>query len=261
MKHCNLNEEQRGSLVTYLLGELPADVQQMLEQHLSAGCPRCEQEMAELSEALTLLAYTVNPASPAESVRTRLMARGGEEANSNPPLPIRQASVPWYRTPNSWLGRIAASIVVLMLLGQTAYLLNIKRHAREQDLAIAQLREQLNKKQNLITTISESKRLIVLDGRLFKASGKAFWDTAKNTWLFYIDKLPPAPKGRVYQLWFITKDESVGGGTFQTDANGRAQLRQDPPHSASPIVATAVSLEPEGGSDQPQGVIYLIGPV
>jgi hypothetical protein len=148
-----------------------------------------------------------------------------------------------------------------MLLGQTAYLLNIKRHAREQDLTIVQLREQLNKKQNLITTISESKRLIVLDGRLIRASGKAFWDTEKNTWLFYIDKLPPAPKGKVYQLWFITKDESVGGGTFQTDANGRAQLRQDTPHSSSPIVATAVSLEPEGGSDQPQGVIYLLGPV
>jgi anti-sigma-K factor RskA len=261
MKNCKLNEEQKESMVAYLLGELPASAAQVLEQHLAAGCSRCEREIGELGEAFSMLAYSVPLASPSPTVRERLFARLSEDLDSNPPLPARTTQVPWYRSATSWLVRIAASLVILMLVAETVYLINIKQKTHQLELANAQLLEQVIKKQNLITTMSESRRVIVLDGRFVKASGKAYWDTDKNTWLFYIDKLPPAPKGKVYQLWFITKEETVGGDTFQTDSNGRAQLRQNTPNKANAIVATAVSLEPEGGSSQPKGVIYLLGPV
>ncbi|MEW6731823.1 MAG: anti-sigma factor [Acidobacteriota bacterium] len=263
MKQCNLNAEQREWLADYLLGGLPAHATRKLERHLATCCPRCENELAELREMITMLAYSAPSATPSESVRGRLFARLEQEprASSNPPLRLITAAHSWYKSPLDWLVRIAASLVVLMLLAQTVYVFNIKQRASQQAVQIAQLKEQISKKQDLISTIGTSRRLIILEGQLIKASGRAFWDTDHNNWLFYIEKLPPAPNGKTYQLWFITKQRPISGGSFQTDANGRAELHLSAPISGLPIMATAVSLEPEGGSTQPKGVIYLLGQV
>ncbi len=70
--------------------------------------------------------------------------------------------------------------------------------------------------------------------------------------------LPPCPEGHAYQLWLIADNKPLPGGTFKTDAQGRARMsdRLPPDHSAP---AFAVTLEREGGVPAPQGDIFLVG--
>lgn len=262
MKFCNLSKQQKESLTDYALGLLTAQEVKAIESHIAKGCTSCQQEVTELQEVLANLAYGLPKQQPADKVRRQLLARAATEVRPNRPLKFVVPKRPWYSMPLHLGSRVAAALIVLMLLAETVYLIQFNRRALLLDGQIAQLKEQINKKQDIISTMSKSRRLIILDGKVIKASGQAFWDTNHNSWLFYIQKLPPAPKGKVYQLWFITdKNEAISGGLFQTDVNGSVQLPLKTPRDCATIRETAISLEPEGGSEKPRGAIYLSGPV
>jgi anti-sigma-K factor RskA len=68
--------------------------------------------------------------------------------------------------------------------------------------------------------------------------------------------LPPCPEGHAYQLWLIADETPRPGGTFKSDAEGRAQMSDRlPPDVGRPTFA--VTLEREGGVPAPQGSVYL----
>lgn len=259
---CNLNREQKESLTAFLLGDLPAKEMQDIEHHLALGCSSCEQEIRELQEAMALLAHSVPPVAPSLSVKERLMERIATQPAQVVPLKSNKTvAKPWLSRSMKLLGRIAASFIILMLLAtETVYLLEYKKQTRQQEDLIVGLKAQISKKENIITSMGTSRKLIVLDGNLVKANGRAFWDTNQNTWLFYIEKLPPAPAGKTYQLWFITENSAISGGIFKTNEHGCAELPLALPIETKPVGA-AISLEPEGGSQQPRGAIYLSGSV
>jgi anti-sigma-K factor RskA len=253
MLPCKLESE---SLTEYLLGTLEDSDKQLVAQHLATGCETCQTTLAQLRETLALIAYSVPLASPAPALKSQLMA----QITAKPvivPLPLPTVSF-WQK---SWVKnslRIAASLLVLTGLGtQATYLWKYRQLVNQQAEVIDKLTAQVDQKEHIISSMSTSRKLVVLEGNLIKASGRAFWDTDQNTWLFHIEKLPPAPKGKTYQVWFITETEAVSGGVFQTDARGSAKVPLKAPIKNEPIVGTAISLEPEGGSQKPQGAVYL----
>ncbi|HEX8338158.1 MAG TPA: anti-sigma factor [Pyrinomonadaceae bacterium] len=70
--------------------------------------------------------------------------------------------------------------------------------------------------------------------------------------------LPPCPAGHVYQLWLIADNKPLPGGTFKSDAQGRARMTDSlPPNHPAPTFA--VTLEREGGVPAPEGDIFLLG--
>jgi anti-sigma-K factor RskA len=70
--------------------------------------------------------------------------------------------------------------------------------------------------------------------------------------------LPPAPAGRAYQLWLIAENKPLPGGTFKSDADGRARMSDRLPAGVRQPTF-AVTLEREGGESAPQGEMYLLG--
>jgi anti-sigma-K factor RskA len=70
--------------------------------------------------------------------------------------------------------------------------------------------------------------------------------------------LPPAPAGRAYQLWLIAENKPVPGGTFKSDADGRARMSDRLPAGVRQPTF-AVTLEREGGESAPKGEMYLLG--
>jgi len=71
--------------------------------------------------------------------------------------------------------------------------------------------------------------------------------------------LPPPPKGKVYQLWVVTnKNETISAGLITTDESGRGFRATRVPADIE-IAAAAITLEPEGGSQQPTMPIYTMG--
>src|SRR5439155_1333857 len=70
---------------------------------------------------------------------------------------------------------------------------------------------------------------------------------------------PPAPSGRIYQLWAIKKGQNpVSVGTFNTAAGGRAIVTLPAPAGLRPDLS-AVTEEPAGGSPQPTQQPFLVG--
>jgi hypothetical protein len=71
-------------------------------------------------------------------------------------------------------------------------------------------------------------------------------------------RLPAAPPESTYQLWLVTKSQSVGAGLFVPDDAGRATLVVDaPPRVSGAVVGAAVTIEPSGGRPTPSGRTLL----
>jgi len=69
-----------GDAALYALGALGAAESDKFRQRLAAGCPVCEDVLAECQQVVTLLPLTAPQVEPPPSIRTRLMDRIGGEA-------------------------------------------------------------------------------------------------------------------------------------------------------------------------------------
>jgi anti-sigma-K factor RskA len=87
-----------------------------------------------------------------------------------------------------------------------------------------------------------------------EANAKVIWDTETHQWVIYIFNLPTPPSDKDYQLWYVTKDARISAAVFRPNAQGRTVLKLTlPAQATSGLAATAVTLEPKGGSPQPTG--------
>ena len=87
-----------------------------------------------------------------------------------------------------------------------------------------------------------------------------YLDRVRKSALLSIASLDTAPAGKVYQLWFIVDGVPMPSVTFQTDAQGRALIEQVT-LPAGTVAASAVTMEPTGGSTTPTMPILFVGSV
>ena len=92
------------------------------------------------------------------------------------------------------------------------------------------------------------------------ASGNIYWDHQRNRWVVTAN-LPPAPAGKVYQLWMVTPEAKISAGMIEPDAHGHGFVVVDVPPTLSQVQAAAITLEPQGGSPQPTLPIYVMGKI
>jgi anti-sigma-K factor RskA len=88
-------------------------------------------------------------------------------------------------------------------------------------------------------------------------SARYFLDRRAGRIVIAASSLPPAARGRTYQLWGIeTGRAPVSLGTFNTDTSGRV-LASLPLPPGLRVAVTAVTDEPAGGSPQPTTTPFL----
>jgi anti-sigma-K factor RskA len=112
--------------------------------------------------------------------------------------------------------------------------------------------------------VSPATKVLMMAGQeIPQASAKVVWDTQSKTCAIYIFNLPPPPTDKQYQLWYVKPNAKISAAVFETDPTGgtvlRLQLPADIPWSS--LAATAVTLEPRGGSRQPTSNLYLLGKI
>lgn len=209
------------------------------------------------------------------------------DANARPQFPLPQTSrnvtpftdakpgpkssglsfVPW---------ALAASFAIAAIVGLWSW-----RNARSESDALKnqiaavqsqsdQLRNQLSKENDKVYELarinqairSPNSRTIELAGQEVAPSSTAniFWDTNGNQWVVAAN-LPPAPEGKVYQLWFVTAEAKISAGLIKTDPQGHAFTVIDVPKDLTNLAAAAITLEPAGGSAQPTMPIYTVGKI
>ena len=105
---------------------------------------------------------------------------------------------------------------------------------------------------------------LYLEGQPAAPGASALWITSETAGtLFSAAGLPPPPPGSTYQLWFVSDGAPLSGGTLAVDDAGRIAASVTPPLQNGtgriPLVAMAVTLEPEEGMAAPTGEVYLLG--
>lgn len=249
----------------YPLGGLDEDERAAVDQHLAAGCDRCEQRLLEGLRVSGQLLSAIDPVPPSPSVKQALLARVRHDATPDRGVPERAPAVG--STSWGWLGAAAA---VLVAIGVGVYALAIRDQSaalqtalRDEEAArlaadgrIAELESRL------ATLTAPGARAVSLSGQgeSIGARARAFLDTDTRQLLLYVYDLPPLPDGQTYQLWVIVEGMPISAGTFDVQPDGSARFAAEPLPAveADAAVALAVTVEPAGGVPQPTGPMVLV---
>ena len=263
----------------YVIGALDEKTAHDLEASLHSASADQQGMVARRRDVAALLPQALPLQTPPDYLKERLLSRVAEEAQETPietaiaestlekiadqtdkkVLPFIQPRRAESRTAR-WL-LIAATVLFAFTAGYL-FIRNAKL-SRELD-ALARERDGLSEevagwRGQVDDIVSPRTRVIAMVGdETPQANAKVLWDTNAHQWAIYIFDLPAPPSDRDYQLWYVTKDAKISAKVFSTNEEGRAILKLTlPPEALSGLAATAVTLEPKGGSPQPTGKFYL----
>jgi anti-sigma-K factor RskA len=238
------------SVALYALGVLPRSEAAFVVAFI-ANDDEARREYEDLRAAADAIAHTAQePVDSATSARMkeRLLARVRSDAAAGTVVPRRVAAA--YP---AWLwgtGLAAAAAIVFSLITVVADI-NVRG-----DLAAAQRRTttlQTQLAQNERTSARDRQTLADLlapDARRYQvADGSVI--LRRDRLYFALAKLPPPPKGHVYQAWTAAKGSStmIPGPTFVPNPGGVTVVPLTVDGTRVGVVA--VSVEPEGGSKAP----------
>ncbi|MBI4637122.1 MAG: anti-sigma factor [Candidatus Rokubacteria bacterium] len=247
----------------YAVGALDGDELAQFERHLAQGCPRCEAALRESTETLAKATLAGPPRIPPPDVRESLLRRARVESSAPARAPApRRGWVRWA------VGTAAAVVVGSALTGAYVagyYEARLGTMAREMaalrrslQREEASLRAQVAAYQSVVDLLRDpATRVLALRGAgpSPDATGRVIWHATAGGHVF-VEKLPPAPPGKTYELWTIAGGTPRAAGLFEVDASGRGSHRA-PPAAGPPVDVFAVTLEPAGGVDTPTGPIVL----
>lgn len=232
------------------------------EAHLS-GCAPCQAEVRDLREAAAALSEGMQLAPPA-SLRQRVLdqvdaephrlgsaapgltggADGADGANHTDSMDgtggISGAEPPatGSRSRRGWWLAAAAAVVI----GAGSYVTS-----------------QVLEGQDPATRIVQAQDAREFDATTGEATVIASADQAAALLRLPAD-LQPAPQGQVYQAWFVGGDGSARSAGLLTEdvLQEREVVLQGDPAGAA---AVGLTLEPEGGSDQPTSEPFTVVPL
>jgi anti-sigma-K factor RskA len=273
----------------YALGALSQHEARAFEIHLRQGCDVCQRELIEFAGVVDALSAGAAEVAPPNYLRDLLNARIEKEASVPSPAALPEAQL--YHFPEKvpqteliqsrstlWTGWLPWAIAACLLAAFAYTLVNWQREHRQlQAIAgqqgdaqqqLADLRSQLAQQNARAREVEEINSVLAAPQRTIialagletapTASGNVYWDHQKNRWVVTAN-LPPAPAGKVYQLWMVTPDAKISAGLIEPDPRGHGFVVVDVPANVSQMQAVAITLEPQGGSPQPTMPIYVLG--
>ncbi|RII87373.1 anti-sigma factor, partial [Clavibacter michiganensis subsp. insidiosus] len=147
-----------------------------------------------------------------------------------------RASERWFRRPGALIGVAAAAVV--LVVGGVVVGTNVGGPGTSQT-PVASAYEQ-------VTTASD----VVIDKRDVVGGGTAtvYFSASEAKTAVVLNDASPLPEGRVLQMWYVGASGPVSAGVMSaSDGAGHAVLQG----SYTPGDTVAITVEPEGGSEQP----------
>lgn len=295
LRHDVPTEDSQESAALYALGALSQHEARAFEVHLRQGCEVCERELREFTAVVDALSAGTAEAAPSAYLRDLLGARIEKEAAL--PRSVTAAEAQVYRFPERaservpatptletrstlWTGWLPWAVAACLLIACAYSLTNWRmEHRRLQTIADQQgvatrqmetLLDQMAQQQALaielqqINAVLSSPQHSVITMKGLEAAPDAtaaiYWDRQQNRWVVSAG-LPPAPAGKVYQLWMVTADAKISAALIEPNPRGHGFVVVDAPANVGQMQAAAITLEPQGGSPQPTMPIYVLGKV
>ncbi len=247
-------DEHLDLCAAWALGCLDEDDRRRLDEHLEDGCRTCEAALAEFSADTVALARAAGPRLPSRSLRDRVLIAAGSSrpstAGTDGQGQVVALPMPVSRRQLRWATLAAASLLVFAGF-------QFDRAERMTQQAADERRW------NAVTTAPGARvaEFTLTPEGVQALSGRAVYDPSTHSAVFTFDRAQ-APSGRDYELWAIRGGKPAALGLLKADATGRAVLRVPDAGDPSSLAAFAVSLEPTGGSpnpEQPSGPVIMLG--
>jgi len=229
----------------FALGVAEEPERSEIRAHLGRGCEVCMREVRKARGLAAVLGATAAEAGPSRRLRRRILAAAGYE-------PSRFG---W--TVFAAAAALAASFAAVYFSGRE------KQFAEE----AANLREQIRRQTIELTRLNEA--FVILSapdttvtsfgaGAPAPPKGKVFVNPAQGV-LLIASNLPPAPSGKIYEMWVIPKGgKPAPAGLFQSEAGGSAMHLARGPVDVRATAAVAVTLENPGGAPQPTSTPLIV---
>lgn len=220
------HEALKDLIAPYVLGAVSSEEERAIREHVST-CDECRGELESFGGVAGALALTTAPGPVPADFVNRVVARADAERQA----PAARTLPSRYRRLLGWQVALSGALLIIGIVLAVLFV-NEHNNLQERQRALAAL---LHHEQEGMDLRGQSgvvaKVIPISGGSIFVASG-----------------LDEAPAGHTYQLWFIKNGTPVSGGTFEMKG-GLAVLENHKQVSA--YDGAAVTIEPEGGSDQP----------
>jgi anti-sigma-K factor RskA len=228
------HDELLDNVAAYALGTLPPGEAAAVAEHLTT-CKECREEYRLLRPAVTALAYSAEACADASSgsaasplLKARIMRQVRSEAATS--------SRPVTSAPN-WPAYLLAAACLALAILTGAWNLSLRdRLNRDEALATQQ-------QQTIADFVApDSQRHPFKHGEVLMRGQRLY---------IAMHDMPMPPHGKVYQAWTLAKGAKhvAPSKTFMPNSTGMTVVPL--PEAATTLAAVAVSIEPEGGSEQP----------
>ena len=226
-----------------------------IRAHLERNCPTCVPGVRSARELITQIGAAAPAAEPPARLRKRVLAiAGGQRASL------------WNWSP-VWAAVAAGALIA-------AVVFNVRAHRASAEFA----RANTALRQLQVEAVSQARELARLNeafailnqpnvkqvgfGGLIPPArkgepaappprGRIFLDPAGGV-LLVASNLPPAPSGKIYEMWVIPKGgKPVPAGLFQSAADGTALHVLPGPVDVAGTAAVAVTVEVAAGAQVP----------
>jgi anti-sigma-K factor RskA len=263
----------------YVIGALDEKTTRDLEASLNVATPEQRRVVAKWLDVAALLPQALPLQTPQDHVRERVLTRVAEEAQKTPiEIAVEESTMKEVAEraekkvlPFVQPRRAESRTVRWMLIAATALLAFTSAYLFTENAKLARERDNLSRERDKLSedlagvseqfdnVVSSGTRVIAMVGdEAPQANAKLVWNTKARQWDIYIYDLPTPPSDKDYQLWYVTANSKISAAVFRTNEQGRTVLKLTlPPEALAGLAATAVTLEPRGGSPQPTGKFYL----
>jgi anti-sigma-K factor RskA len=263
----------------YVIGALDEKTAHDLEESLNGATTEQRRVVARWLDVAALLPQALPLQTPPDHIKEIVVNRIAEGAQKTPiEIAVEESTLKEMaeRAENKVLPfgqtrRAESRTARWILIAATALLAFTSAYFFKQNAKLARELDYLSHERDYLSDelaaskrqvddiVSPKTKVIAMIGvEAPQANAKVVWDTKEQQWVVYIFDLPAPPSDKDYQLWYVTAKAKINARTFSTDERGRAFFKLTlPPEALAGLAATAVTLEPKGGSLQPTGKFYL----
>ncbi|MBI4903738.1 MAG: anti-sigma factor [Acidobacteria bacterium] len=231
----------------YALGLLEEPEKSQIEAELQAASPEARKRMREALENNAILMANVPLVEPPSTLRNRVLAVTGVEKKNRAWMAVFATA---------FAGLAAAFFIYSDARSKGVEIENARALLQQMQVESAKTNSELARARHVLSFLNAAETKVVTFGPKDPKPprGRVLLHPDRGV-LLIASNLPPAPSGKIYEMWIIRKnaagamEKPVPAGLFQTDNAGNGIHLQE---GAVPLNAIiAVTLEPESGSSEP----------
>lgn len=241
-------DQVQDSYELYALGIADEPERSEIRAHLDRECEVCMTGVRHAMELSALLATTSPAAEPSKKLRSRILASAGAERQG-----FRWAPV--------WAAATVLALVIAIYFAREDRRLAADAQVLRHELSFQTAELTHLTEAFAIVNAPDTKEAAFGNAQPRPPRGKVFVNAEQGV-LLIASNLPPAPAGKMYEMWTIPKGgKPVPAGMFQSRSDGSALHVHSGWLDVGSTGAVAVTLENEAGSEQPTSEPIIVAPL